>query len=308
MNRKLKKYFEGAGLTVNGNRAYGLLHNFEVNVNVRIMDTVAPVEIHISCFTTQKQKMQIEAELRLEKIKKLTFQFSLYGITLGLDDITVGALVKRMDKDLDKIFNIILQNGALGAGYCPVCGNELDFYNSKKANVDGFIISIDNNCVAEINAVIAEEELQFQSSPNNYLKGLVGALIGGVAGAVVAFVLYLVGFISALSSFVSYAVGALLYQKFGGKKNAVMIVIVTVVTLVAMVGALYGVYLVDCVIAADELGLDASAVEIFKMCMEDEEFSSNFRYNMILTIVFTIVAAVGEIVRLSKQIKRREQI
>ena len=171
MNGKLKKYFEGAGLHINGNYAYGMLNNYEINVQVRVLDTVAPVLIHVSCFTTQVQKMQIDAELRAEKIKQLNHQFTPYGITLGLNDFTVGALVKRLDRDLGKIFAIISQNGALGAGYCPVCGNPLDFADSKKANVEGFTISIDNTCVQEINAVIAEDEQEFQFCSQQLSQG-----------------------------------------------------------------------------------------------------------------------------------------
>ncbi|MBQ8771875.1 MAG: hypothetical protein IJZ28_01625 [Clostridia bacterium] len=308
MNGKLKKYFEGAGLHINGNYAYGMLNNYEINVQVRVLDTVAPVLIHVSCFTTQVQKMQIDAELRAEKIKQLNYQFTPYGITLGLNDFTVGALVKRLDRDLGRIFAIISQNGALGAGYCPVCGNPLDFADSKKANVEGFTISIDNTCVQEINAVIAEDEQEFQSAPNNYPKGLVGALIGGLAGAAVAFVLYIAGFISALSAFVSFFVGALLYQKFGGKKNGVMIGIVTAVTLVAMVLSVYGVYLVECAAAAEEYGLQITAKEAFDLCWEDAEFRGAFWGDMAMTLFFTVIAAVYEIIRLSKQIKRRSQI
>ena len=209
---------------------------------------------------------------------------------------------------LYNIFNIISQNGATTAEYCPVCGNRLGEAEYKQCNIDGFKITIDTACVETINAVISEENKDFNEAPNNYLMGSVGAVIGGIVGAALAIGLYMLGYVSALSAIVSVVLGAFLFQKFHGKPDKVMIIIVSVITLVFMIASIFGIYIVAAGIAANEEGLYISAIDAFGICMENEEFSRIFYLDLALSVVFSAVGIGLEIAVLAKQIKRKQNI
>ena len=107
MNGKLKLYFEQLGFNVQGNNAYGSLNNYEVSVNVVMLDHVAPVKLHVNLYASKENKGKILRELQNLRLKYFIASADAYGITLGFNDPwTVGRLIKRMPEMLDKIFAI----------------------------------------------------------------------------------------------------------------------------------------------------------------------------------------------------------
>lgn len=305
MNKKLSEAFAQAGVVLDKNRGYGVVNGFETNV---IVSSMQPAIIHFSCYATDEQKRSILQTLAGEKIKFAQFSFSPFGLSASINDWTTGSLAKRLDSVLETICSALKSNGALGVGYCPVCGNALDFENSKKCNVKGMTISLDNVCVENINGLINEENKAIAEAPNNYLRGFAGALVGSLAGAAIAVVLYLIGFISALSAFVAFFVGELLYRKFGGKPNVIMVVTLACTVFAAMLLTVFGIYLVAAAEGAKANGIDMNAFEAFKVCMQDEEIRGGFISDMLLTVLFSVLGCAYEIYALCKRIKRPQNI
>lgn len=303
MNNKFENVLSPYGLTINGDYAYGNLMGYEANILARTLNA-PPFVMHISFYATNEQKTKIENELNQIANKYLKYKFTYYGITVNISDFTISKLVEKLPNYLQQITSILKNNEAVGFGHCPVCGNELTTENTKIITIDGFNVAVDEKCFGEINTVIEKKNEEFKNTPNNYLKGFLGALVGGVAGFAVAFILYLCGVISAISAFVAVVVGALLYKKFGGKENKMMIVIVSVTSLAFMILAVFTVYLYAAGAAAKEAGLVMNAFEAFKTCMGVEEFASAFFTDLALTIVFSVLSIVYEIVILARKIKR----
>ena len=308
MNSKFTAFFSGYNMTVNGNYAYGTVNGYETNALVVMLDNIAPVKIHVSFYATDDQKRSIEATIRNLALKYFTMRFSPYGLSLGFNDITANRLLKRLPEVLNTIYGILSENGALKCEYCPVCGNLLDAENSKKCNIDGFTITIDNDCVNTINTVISAENQDFANAPNNYLKGFIGAFIGGLAGAAVSVLLYIVGFISSISAVIAIVLGTFLYQKFHGKPNKMMIVIVSLTSLVLLAATIPAIYIVAAGIAVKEIGVSMSAIEAFNICMQDTEFARGFYCDLGLIVLFSALGTVFEIFVMAKQIKRKKNI
>ena len=304
MYEKTKKELVRLGLNANGNNFYGALYGYETNASINLYGLI----FKVSMFRTPDQQREIEQQLLPVKSRFINWQWTYYGIALSITDWTQKSMLKKLESLLQTIYGIFAQNSALGVGYCPICGKELDFENTKKCLIDGATVSIENDCVEKINIAITEQNKEFDATPNNYLRGFLGALIGGVAGAVVAIVLYLVGFISALSAFVAFLVGIILYKKFGGKPNKMMLVIVTVTTFVFMILSVLCIYIVASGIEARNAGLEISAIEAFKIVMKDDEVSRLFWVDMAMTVLFTILGCVWEIIRNAKKIKRQKNI
>lgn len=311
MNKKIEQVLNQWSLDITKNSAYGLLEGYEINVvyqSIQWNNTFYPVRIHISCYATEDVKKKIQQTIMAASIKHLNCEFTNYGILIGINDLTIGRLAGRLDEIVKQVLNVIKDHDGLGAQYCPVCGELLDIATAKKCQMDGYTITLDSNCVSTINAVIEQENKDLDNAPNNYLMGFLGACVGGLAGAIIAFILNLVGFISALSAAVAAVLGSFLYLKFGGKKNKMMIVIVTITTLVFMVLSVLVVYIVAAGIAAHEENLDIRALDAFKICMQYDEFSKMFILDMILTILFSILGVSYQVYQLFKVTKRQKQI
>ena len=304
MNKKLKTYFEQLGLLVEGNNAYGKLNGYEVSVNVAIMDTVSPVKIHVNLYAPDATKLTIVNEIKNQKFKYFVVGADVYGITLGFNDpLTIGKLLNRMPEMLDKIFAIIKRCEAKGEGYCPICGEPLKD-DAKKYRISWSMITLDTECVGNLNNVIEAENKDFKKAPNNYGRGICGALIGALVGVIAFVILFFMGYISALTSFISVLLGSFLYKKFGGKPNVVMIVTVSVVSVASMILALFGIY----VLAAQVLVLDydftSTGIQAFNDMMTIKEFSQEFTTNLVMTVLYTGIGIAFEIYRLSKSIRR----
>ena len=230
MNKKLKNYFEQLGLTVTGNNAHGTLNGYEVSANVVMLDTISPVKMHVNLYATNEVKENIIKEIKAFDFKTFIIEADAYGILLGFNDIlTVGRLLVRMPDMINKIFTVFKNNEALGIGYCPICGEVLK-EESKKYMVGWAIISMDNECVQGINEEITSENKAFNDVPNNYLKGIFGALLGSLVGVVAFVILFYIGYVTSLTAFISILLGSYLYRKLDGKPNGVMVAIVSTIS------------------------------------------------------------------------------
>lgn len=308
MNKKIATFFAANGMTVNGNNAYGQVRGYETNGVLSNFDSVSPFRLHISFYATDEQKRTIEAILRGAALKFFNFRFTPYGLLVGLNDMTMGKLVNRLPSVMDFIYGAISETGALGWGYCPVCGNPVENPEEKKHVVDGLTITIDDACLNNINAVIAAENKDFDEAPNNYLLGFCGALLGGIIGGALSALIYAAGFVSSITAIVAVLLGAFLYQKFHGKPNKMMIVIVSCTTLVCMAASVLIIYIVAAGIAAAEEGISMTAFEAFAYLMGYSEFSGLFYRDLIMILLFSALGIGLEIYYLVKKIQRQKSI
>jgi len=308
MNKKFSSFFESYGMSIVGNVGYGMIQGYETNVALRMLDNVAPVLIQISFFASPEQKQAIEQIFKNAKIKFFRVMFTPLGMTIGLNDITVNRLIKRMPDLMKFIYQTIKDNGALDNRYCPICGKEMTPETSKKIYVDGFAMVLDQDCLAQINQAIETDNKNFEAAPNNYFKGFLGALAGGFVGAVVSVILYFVGFVSALSALVAIGLGVFFYKRFKGKPDKVMVVIVSLTTLVCMVGSVFGIYFSVGVAAAREANLAISGFEAFSLMMQDAEISASFISDLLMTLFFSVLGIGYEIFALAKSVKRQKPI
>lgn len=308
MNKKFAAFFADNGMTVSGNTAYGYVRGYESNAVLTTLDSVAPFKLHIAFYATDENKRAIQDALRGAALKFFTFKFTPYGLIIGLNDLTTGKLIKRLPSVMDLVYGAISGNGGLGQGFCPVCGNRFECTDDKKHVIEGFTVSLDDECLSNINAVIEAENKDFKEAPNNYLLGFCGALVGGIVGGLLSAIIYALGFVSSITAIVAVLLGAFLYQKFHGKPNKMMIVIVSCTTLVCMAVSVLVVYIVAAGIAAKDADVTMTAFEAFKFLMSDKEFSGYFYRDLAMVLVFSALGIGLEIYYLINKVKRQKSI
>ena len=306
MANKYLNYFVDKGFTyVDKFTVKGDIRGYRVNAAYNPMNGL-PV-MHIAFYSTENQRVAVEQVLKAKAYTRFKYNYDQFGLLLMFQDMTIGAWLKRIDGIIATIFDALEENQILGTKYCPVCGKELG-ENAAERKFNGITVTIDQDCIANINKQIDEENASFDEQPNNYGLGTVGALIGGVAGLAVFIVLYLAGFIGALSAFVSMIVGEILYKKFGGKPNKMMVVILSATTVVFMLGGMFGTTLIECGKLAADAGANISNLEAFKIIMNNADGQKWFWSNMLMTTLFTVFGIVWEIVRLVQSIKRPKKV
>ena len=307
MNKKVISLLQQYGLTVTGNTAYGIMQGYETSLRSPSPMEQSAYYIHVNFYATDEKKQEIATELGRTGIK-LTATPSAYGLTICFPAAFAGTLVKNLPVLFDRLIALLKQNELPGADTCPYDGKPLIEAEKKRCSINGFYVTLNNDCVSSINRQIEEENRAFANAPNNYMQGICGALIGGIVGAACTIALYYIGFVSSLSAIIAVLLGAFLYRKFGGKPNVMMIVIVSVVSLILIGAAFFVSYLIAAGTAAAEAGLHMSALDALLICLDDSEFASAFYSDFAMLFVFTIVGIVIVVISLVRQIKRPKNI
>ena len=307
MNKKVISLLQQYGLTVTGNTAYGIMQGYETSLRSPSPMEQSAYYIHVNFYATDEKKQEIATELGRTGIK-LTATPSAYGLTICFPAAFAGTLVKNLPVLFDRLIALLKQNELPGADTCPYDGKPLIEAEKKRCSINGFYVTLNNDCVSSINRQIEEENRAFANAPNNYMQGICGALLGGIVGAACTIALYYIGFVSSLSAIIAVLLGAFLYRKFGGKPNVMMIVIVSVVSLILIGAAFFVSYLIAAGTAAAEAGLHMSALDALLICLDDSEFASAFYSDFAMLFVFTIVGIVIVVISLVRQIKRPKNI
>lgn len=306
MNKKVISLLQQYGLTVTGNTAYGIMQGYETSLRSPSPMEQSAYYIHVNFYATDEKKQEIAAELGRTGIK-LTATPSAYGLTICFPAAFAGTLVKNLPVLFDRLIALLKQNELPGADTCPYDGKPLIEAEKKRCSINGFYVTLNNDCVSSINRQIEEENRAFANAPNNYLQGICGALVGGVVGAALVIALYFMEYVASISAIIAVMLGAFLYRKFGGKPNAVMIVIVSVISLIFILIGYYAAVIIDII---SEFSLDfGSAVELLNLNLaENPEFSKLFYTNLALLLVFTALGIGVMIFSLVRQIKRPKNI
>ena len=307
MNKKLAAALQQHGMTVTGNSAYGTVQGYEMSLRAPSPMEQSAYFLHVSFYASEEKKQETANEIARFG-NKLRVENSAYGLTITLPQpvFTLNPLIEAIGVLFEKLPALFKQKEIPGADVCPYDGNPMT-ENSKRCVMNGFFVTLNNDCISSINKAIEEENRLFANAPNNYLQGICGALVGGVVGAALVIALYFMEYVASISAIIAVMLGAFLYRKFGGKPNAVMIVIVSVISLIFILIGYYAAVIIDII---SEFSLDfGSAVELLNLNLaENPEFSKLFYTNLALLLVFTALGIGVMIFSLVRQIKRPKNI
>lgn len=304
MNKKIIEFCSQHDLQVEGNNAYGIINGFEVTLRYEALNNISPIYVAIAFFADDDKRQII-----LNKITNLKMKIILapsgYGISFGLNDLTIKRALIKLENVINNIIDILVSNDAKGIGYCPLCGEETNEENKKTCNIAFGRITLNVNCFNNLNESIKKSQDEYENMPNNYLKGFAGILLGAIAGVASFILLSFIGYISAISSLISIVLGIFLYKKFGGKPNKIMILMSVLVTIATMLLTIFGLYYLSATAYVYEQGLSFKGLDAFNYCMNEiDGFKAEFISNVTFTIFFTLISCVIISLRLLKSIKK----
>ncbi len=289
------------------NMGYGHIEGYEINV-VNNLTAPGPV-FFISTFLNDSKKEEFVLKLNNHKFKLVQADIFDLGVIVMIGSMTASSFEKKYNEVMPIVLEILKELEAPKADICPKTGELLDEINSKKIKIDALSFKLSNKAIDELNSSVEEENEAYENQPNNYLKGVLGLLIGGVSGVILTIIFAYFGMVSALAPVASIILGIYLYKKFGGKETGVMIILSFVITLVLILSSLIVMYIITAMAIAKEQGEILIGFDALYYCYQFYPgFNSSFLTDIGLNIAFTLIAEGFLIFRLVKMIKRPKKI
>lgn len=133
----------------------------------------------VSCFVEEAKRQELEAALRNLLTKWCEMRFTPYGFWVGFNGLTAGSIRKTVPETADRIFEILAALGIPGEGVCPLCGREMSAESSRIGKIEGVSVTMDAECIQQINTEVEKQNETFRQMPNNYEKVFSGRCSAG---------------------------------------------------------------------------------------------------------------------------------
>lgn len=288
MKTEIAKFLTEKGFSVKDDKFFATIKGYHFNGSFKENSYFTPLTLHVSFFATRIQQQTIASALSVTLGKQISVVATDYGMKFIYNNMSVKELLRILPFSLDYIPDVLAKEGALDCRYCPICGTELKPEEQRLLSVDGIFVALDEHCRA--NYAVTEVSAETQSDiPNNYAKGIVGALAGSLIGAVITFFATMYIGLSFIISIVSLLLATALYKKMGGKPNNVMIAVSGCFTVVFQLLACLAAYVIA---AHDAFGQTSDIWQSFMAAMMIQEFSAAFYLGFILNLLFSIGSIV----------------
>ena len=291
MNQKIKKFAAENQLSTHHDDMYGRFNGYQVSVRFGSkFSTSVIVGFHVNL---GDKTAEILDWLNITQKKPLRLQsvfLASSGVYCMLLNMTAGSSLKKVRVILQTVTEYLRQQG-IAEDVCPYCGQEME----ERAFVEdnGIFYYAHEACFQEKLSQIRSAEAVEESRPNNYLRGFLGALIGGFVGMSIFYLLFQVGYLASISSLLGALLGGFLYSRFGGKNDKIKIVIVSVTVLICSLLAFFLSYLSMVGSAMQEAGILGDPLEmLFFLMRTEEEIFRAFWADFAMSIVFTVLGIV----------------
>ena len=304
MKKQLEQFAAEHTLSLNKNDMYGSYNGYQVSIRWGNIWTSSAfyVGFHVNLGNKANEVINWLTISQKKELRIANVTIDGSGFYCIFTNMTLGSSLKKAHTVLYAVTEYLKAQGIPG-DVCPYCGLPME---EKKLVEDNFcLFNAHEACFASKLSQVQDAETAEASMPNNYLKGFLGALLGGFVGMLIFWGLFQLGFLASISSLVGALVGSLLYTKFGGKNNKMKIVIIAVVVFVLTAAAFFLCYLQVVRDAMTEAGVYGSTIEMLSYLLEtNQEIRAAFWGDFAMSIVFTIVGIVVVAMSMVRQQKK----
>lgn len=173
--------------------------------------------------------------------KNSSYQIYHYGCSFVIKSFSKKKGYKIVEESFIKIIKFLSDCNALDDSYCPICGMKM--HEKEFIVLDGIKFYVDLDCKNLIDQKFVKKEAEADEIPNNYKKGLLGALVAGLIGILVwVLVGAIFGLISGWCAALIYWLAGKGFLFAGGKNGKVRVVTSSVVTLLYTIISMLIVY------------------------------------------------------------------
>ncbi len=275
MNKYLKAFVEEFNLETQGNLQHGTINNYQGYVYIDVYGAPAYQGGIFAHIGENKEKVTEFLNSKKKELKLFRFEVFENAVLFAVTGFSFKGVMENYRKVFEELTQFFTQIGALDANYCPICGDRMD--EKVLSTINGIPVYLDAKCAEEKNAIMEKREEEFKKAPNNYLKGTLGAILGGLIGSIVW--VAVVYFINVFSSFIALLIAVLAslgYDLLKGKATKVKLFVVIATTIVLSVVSMFVSYAV--IAGANNVALAD--------LLANAEVKSEFILNMILAAVF----------------------
>lgn len=292
ISKKLRKMGEARGFVTSNGICYGDVNGYTITLdeNSSYKNVVITAGIDQTAYQNiMANEKQIRDTYRILLHVQPTFVVAQFA-GLGAKPEKISAFIDAFTAQMDSF------GCKKSACNCLFCGMEMESTSRITKLVGGRAIRMHSGCAERLIDDMKTEEQAAAEQKSNAGKGLLGAVLLGLAAAIPWAIVYALGY------FVAW-LGALIgmgvvkgYQKFGGvvKKSTIVIFAVLIILLVVFAQLLGDVFQIGYTILQGEVwGTLADIPFYLNMLFSSSEYISDFLFNVLLGVIFAGLGVYG---------------
>ena len=301
MNKILNEFLNSHSFTNDPNTGfYGKLNGFQISGSVNQMTgSTCTVNVHLNEGAAEKVAAWVEENKKRYGILNPVYTTNSVSCMINPPFGPVKKYIAFME-DITAFLKDVTATDC-----CPFCGETLEGSEDiRLVGTYGRMFHAHEHCFDEYTEQVKSGEIKEAQAPNNTLRGLLGAILGSLAGCIIWALMFLfTDYFVVIVAFLISMGAAFMWGKFGGKNNKTKIAVVWAVSIIMMLLTMLASYLIFVAVSVDG--------NVFENFIYNLQVTPSFRslviVDTLISFVFIIVANVYMTINVLKTQKLESQ-
>lgn len=301
MNKILNEFLNSHSFTNDPKTGfYGKLNGFQISGSVNQMTgSTCTVNVHLNEDAAEKVAAWVEENKKKYGILNPVYTTNSVSCMINPPFGQVKKYIAFME-DITAFLKDVTATDC-----CPFCGETLEGSEDiRLVGTYGRMFHAHEHCFDEYTEQVKSGEIKEAQAPNNTLRGLLGAIIGSLAGCIIWALMFLfTDYFVVIVAFLISMGAAFMWGKFGGKNNKTKIAVVWAVSIIMMLLTMLASYLIFVAVSVDG--------NVFENFIYNLQVTPSFRslviVDTLISFVFIIVANVYMTINVLKTQKLESQ-
>ena len=301
MNKILNEFLNSHSFTNDPKTGfYGKLNGFQISGSVNQMTgSTCTVNVHLNEDAAEKVAAWVEENKKKYGILNPVYTTNSVSCMINPPFGPVKKYIAFME-DITAFLKDVTATDC-----CPFCGETLEGSEDiRLVGTYGRMFHAHEHCFDEYTEQVKSGEIKEAQAPNNTLRGLLGAILGSLAGCIIWALMFLfTDYFVVIVAFLISMGAAFMWGKFGGKNNKAKIAVVWAVSIIMMLLTMLASYLIFVAVSVDG--------NVFENFIYNLQVTPSFRslviVDTLISFVFIIVANVYMTINVLKTQKLESQ-
>ncbi len=301
MNKILNEFLNSHSFTNDTKTGfYGKLNGFQISGSVNQMTgSTCTVNVHLNEDAAEKVAAWVEENKKKYGILNPAYSTNSVSCMINPPFGPVKKYIAFME-DITAFLKDVTATDC-----CPFCGETLEGSEDiRLVGTYGRMFHAHEHCFDEYTEQVKSGEIKEAQAPNNTLRGLLGAILGSLAGCIIWALMFLfTDYFVVIVAFLISMGAAFMWGKFGGKNNKTKIAVVWAVSIIMMLLTMLASYLIFVAVSVDG--------NVFENFIYNLQVTPSFRslviVDTLISFVFIIVANVYMTINVLKTQKLESQ-